>query len=273
MGFKFQVKLSGHWNNYSDEENAFLTRAYMSGLKGCKYLLRGNHYEYNFNTMEQVNLQSGKRRQIRAPPNLRPPAQPVVKPGPTVCVVVPPNAKGGDVLHVPHPQNKSVMMQVNVPMGAAPGATLLVPVPPLAIANHQKKKIVPQPQAIANGPAAADPAAAPAPAADASKSQAAAGPSHEKGLAIGAAAGVAGAAAVGAGVAVGMMAADGQLDGVIAGAGDMAADAGDAIGDVAADGAALVGDAAEAVADAAEPIIDELGEFAGDAADFIIDLF
>mmetsp|Transcript_21513 Transcript_21513/g.54195 ORF Transcript_21513/g.54195 Transcript_21513/m.54195 type:complete len:212 (-) Transcript_21513:846-1481(-) len=140
MGFKFQVKLSGHWNNYSDEENAFLTRAYMSGLKGCKYLLRGNHYEYNFNTMEQVNLQSGKRRQIRAPPNLRPPAQPVVKPGPTVCVVVPPNAKGGDVLHVPHPQNKSVMMQVNVPMGAAPGATLLVPVPPLAIANHQKKK-------------------------------------------------------------------------------------------------------------------------------------
>ncbi len=54
--YKFQVQLSGKWENYQDAENAILCRAFLSGAPGAKYALRGQDYQYDFGTMEQVFL-------------------------------------------------------------------------------------------------------------------------------------------------------------------------------------------------------------------------
>ncbi|CAD7970611.1 unnamed protein product [Amoebophrya sp. A25] len=226
--FKWQVKLSGSWENYSADENAQLTQAYMSGLKHCSYRLRGNDYQYNFETMEQVNVASGKRRQIRPPPGLKPPAAPVVPPGPTVCVLVPQSAKPGDVLHIPHPNNTALMMQVAVPADAYPGAQLLVPVPPA----DQVAAAAPAP----DQPASTDPAQADTATTDKDTKN---GSDMTGGMAHGAAIGAAGMAVMAGGVAAAVI----------------ATDSGDAIADVAMAGA------------------DEIGQFAGEAGNFVMNLF
>lgn len=111
--FRFQVKLEGQWKNYGDQENGVLTRAYMSGRQHAKFRIRGGQqYTYDFTKMQQVNEDSGRCRDIRPPPNLKPPAAPLVPPGPTMVVLVPSGGKPGDLMQVPHPEDKSVMLQV-----------------------------------------------------------------------------------------------------------------------------------------------------------------
>lgn len=259
--YKFQVQLAGKWENYSDEENGILCRAYMSGSKKAQYHLRGNSYQYEFTTMEQVNQDSGKRRRIRPPPNLKPPQAPLVPPGPTMMVVVPAHARPGDMMEVPHPQNKSVKLQVLVPPGARAGATLLVPVPPAPAPVVQQYAIaapaVPQSPAAAPQPStpSSAPQQPPTPTAPSSKHDGSG--DRMQGALIGAG----GMAAVG-GVLVGVGAATGNLGNV----GDGLVHATEATGDA-------IGDGAQAVGEFLEPAIEEMGELANDAGDFIMNLF
>lgn len=129
--YSFQIKLKGQWTDYYAEENAILTRAYLSGNKKVNYTLRGNSYEYDFSQMKQKNISTGKERSIRPPYGMKPPQKPIVKPGPTMMAIVPPGARPGDRIMVPHPTTPGVSLQVTVPPGAHPGATLMVPVPPV----------------------------------------------------------------------------------------------------------------------------------------------
>merc|ERR1719359_621804 len=80
--------------------------------------------------MVQINPESGKERQIRAPHKMKPPSKPIVPSGPTMVVKVPPGGPGTQIA-VPHPQNKSVTFAVDVPKTARVGAAMIVPVPPL----------------------------------------------------------------------------------------------------------------------------------------------
>lgn len=127
--YKFQIQLKGKFQDFWDDESGILCRAYLSGSKKASYTFRGTDYEYDFTAMTQTNKSSGKSRRIRPPYKMKPPEKPLVKPGPTMMAIVPPNAKSGDRIMVPHPSQPGVQLQVTVPPGARPGATLLVPVP------------------------------------------------------------------------------------------------------------------------------------------------
>merc|ERR1719408_372354 len=78
--------------------------------------------------MVQVNTDTRKERQIRAPRNWRAPSTPLVPSGPTTVVTVPPGSPG-KTIQVPHPVVKGAFIAVNVPRGAKPGQAMLVPVP------------------------------------------------------------------------------------------------------------------------------------------------
>lgn len=127
---KFQVKLGHGFQDYSDEEDRILKRAYLAGFPNARFSLRGQNYEYDFGKKEQKNLGSGKTREIRAPHRMKAPGSPVVPPGPTMCVKVPPGA-AGTTIQVPHPKDKRQFIAVTVPPSAKAGQAMLVPVPPL----------------------------------------------------------------------------------------------------------------------------------------------
>lgn len=295
--YKFQINLRGHWKDYYDEENSVICRAFMSGSKKAKYHLRGNNYEYDFNSMTQVNTDSGKSRKIRPPPNLKPPAKPIVPPGPTIMVVVPKGAQPGQRLQVPHPLDPSITLQVGVPPGAAEGATLLVPVPDL------KKCLQDAQPSLPGGDKGQE----------ARQEQHAANAQGNKNVALTAAGVGLGAAAVG-GAAYGLAqpgavdavggalsgAGDAVVDGLgvagnaIAGAGQdaigavggaagaagaaiMSTDAGAAVGGAVMGAADNIGDAlapvGAVIGDAMNPVIDEMGDAMQGAGSFIMNLF
>lgn len=197
------MMLGGHWKDYEKEEDNILKRAYMTGHKKAKYAIRGNQYEYDFNKMVQINPESGKERQIRAPHKMKPPSKPIVPSGPTMVVKVAPGTPGTQMT-VPHPQNKSVSFCVDVPKNAKVGAAMIVPVPPL-------------PADVGSGGGG--------------------GKKEDKGMSTAGkvGVGVAGAALVGGmavtGAVIGSAADDGAFDGAIDAAGAAMGDAGDAIGD------------------------------------------
>jgi len=124
----FQVKLGGDWKAYAKDEDKILKRAYLAGFPNAKYALRGQHYEADFNKMQQKNMDSGKSRDIRAPHKWKPPTAPITKAGPTFCITVPPGAPG-TTIQVPHPREKGAMIAVNVPPTAKVGQAMLVPIP------------------------------------------------------------------------------------------------------------------------------------------------
>merc|ERR1719486_1741849 len=78
--------------------------------------------------MVQINRDSGKERKIRQPMKWKPPSKPLVPPGPTTVVNVPPGSPG-KTIQVPHPRVKGAFISVNVPASAKPGQAMLVPVP------------------------------------------------------------------------------------------------------------------------------------------------
>jgi len=235
----FQVKLAGSWKDYSGNEDKILKRAYLAGFPNAKYKLRGQQYEVSFAKMTQKNSRTGKEREIRPPFKWTQPDKPIVDPGPTFCIKVPPGSPG-TTIQVPHPQDKSQFIAVNVPAGAKPGAAMLVPIPPV-------------------GAAPAAPAAAPA-------------GEEKKGWSTGAKVAVGGAVVIGvggvavAGAVLGTHIAEEGWDETMADLGDVAADAGEAIG-------AAAEDAGEAIVDAAEDAGEWIAGAAEDAGDFIMDLF
>eukprot|EP00929_Paragymnodinium_shiwhaense_P004750 TRINITY_DN1058_c1_g3_i1.p1 TRINITY_DN1058_c1_g3~~TRINITY_DN1058_c1_g3_i1.p1 ORF type:complete len:255 (-),score=83.93 TRINITY_DN1058_c1_g3_i1:217-981(-) len=235
----FQVKLGGDWKDYEQAEDKILKRAFMAGFPNAKFELRGQHYTYDFKKMVQINTGTGKERDIRQPFGWKQPSKPIVAPGPTMTITVPPGSAGKSI-QVPHPKDPSQMITVNVPAKAKAGQAMLVPVPALGAA-----------------PAADAPAAQPA----------AGGGGWSTGAKVGA--GLAGAGVVVGGAVLGMAVAEHGIEGtgdIIAdAAGDAGAAVSDAVGDVMASDAA--GAAGDALADAG----DHIGDFAADAGEFVVD--
>lgn len=124
----FQIKLSGAWTDYDAKEDRILKRAYMAGFPNAKFELRGQRYHYDFKRMRQLNVGSGKEREIRAPYAWKAPSKPIVPAGPTISVKVPPGS-AGTTIHVPHPKLPGQFIAVNVPKNAKTGQAMLVPVP------------------------------------------------------------------------------------------------------------------------------------------------
>jgi len=128
MSTGFQVKLSGEWTNYEEQEDKILKRAYLAGFPNAKYSLRGQEYETNFTKMKQKNLKTTKEREIRPPYKWKAPTDPITKQGPTFCITVPKNSPG-TTIQVPNPKDKKTSIAVNVPAGAKVGQAMLVPIP------------------------------------------------------------------------------------------------------------------------------------------------
>jgi len=89
MRGKWEITLAGDWNDYGAEEDGILKRAYLVGQQHAQFNLRGQDYEYDFKTMMQNNLQSGKEREIRAPRGMNAPPKPLVPQGAVVVIAVP----------------------------------------------------------------------------------------------------------------------------------------------------------------------------------------
>jgi len=236
---QFQVKLSGSWENYSEQEDKILKRAFMAGFPNARFKLRGHSYIYDFKTMKQINLDTKKEREIRPPHRWSAPAKPVVPAGPTMTIVVPPESPG-KAIHVPHPKDKGRMIIVNVPARARIGQAMLVPVPQVedcpvlgSVHKGDKAEVVGAPLGDATGKKVA----------------------KKGGWTTGTkvAAGVGGAAVVAGGAVLATEIAEHGADATF-----------DAIGEGATEAASAIGGAA---GDAGEAI----GEFAGEAGDFLMD--
>jgi len=248
---KFQIKLGGEWKDYEKQEDTILKKAYLIGHPNCKFHLRGQNYEYNFKSMKQVNLGSGKEREIRQPPGFKPPASPLLPSGPMTVITV---AKGqaGTTIEIPDPNKKGSKIQVNVPTGAKPGQKMAVPLPEpgQSVEDVQKKQ-----------------------------------KAHSTGAKL--AMGTAGIAAVG-GLALGGVVLGDHLTGGTLGVAEAAADIAGDVGTAAEDAVAAApgiaedvgdwaagaaGDAGEWIEGAAEDAGDWLGDAAEDTGDFIMSLF
>lgn len=124
---KFQIQLEGKWQDYNSEEDGVLKRAFLIGQPNALFHLRGQDYEYNFETCTQKNLNTHKERKIRPPLGMKPPAAPLLPPGCVIILTVP--AGAGDSMEVADPNNPGQTLQVAVPQGARPGSKMAVPVP------------------------------------------------------------------------------------------------------------------------------------------------
>jgi len=241
---KFQIKLSGSWQDYDDVEDRVLKRAFLIGQNSARFHLRGNDYEYNFKRMKQKNLKSNQERDIRGPPGLRKPPAPILPPGSTVIISVP-EGSAGKTIQIDDPNNKGQKISVNVPAGARKGQKMAVPIPEK---GQTVQDVCQKQQGWSTGAKTA------------------------AGLA---AVGTVGAAAVGGALigdhmAGGTMATDGAAAAV-----DMTTDAADAVQDWAPGAADAAGDWAEGAADDAgdwgEGAADDIGDFAEDAGDWLGD--
>lgn len=239
---KFQVKLSGQWQDYDDVEDKVLKRAFLIGQNSARFHLRGQDYEYNFKRMKQKNLKSKAERDIRPPRGLNKPPAPILPAGATVIITVPAGS-AGKTIEIYDPNNKGRKIAVNVPAGARPGQKMAVPVPEK---GQSIEEVCRKQQGWSTGAKTA------------------------AGLA---AVGTVGAAAVG-GALVGDHLAGGTMaaDGLAA-----ASDAVDAAVDWGGDAADAAGDwgegAADDIADFAGDAGDWLGDAAEDAGDWVMSLF
>lgn len=243
---KFQIKLSGQWQNYDEVEDRVLKRAFLIGQNSARFHLRGQDYEYNFRRMKQKNLKSKQERDIRPPRGLTKPPAPILPPGATVIISVPAGS-AGKTIEINDPNNKGQKIAVNVPAGARAGQKMAVPVPEK---GQNIEEVCKKQQGWSTGAKTA------------------------AGLA---AVGTVGAAAVGGALvgdhlAGGTMAADG-----ISAAADWAEGAADVAGDWGEGAADAAGDwgegAIDDIADFAEDAGDWLGDAAEDAGDWVMSLF
>lgn len=230
--------MGGEWKDYSNAEDKILKRAFMAGFPSVRFVHRGQSYTYDFRKMIQINAESRKERQIRAPRKWKQPSKPVCPAGPTTVITVPPGSPGTTIL-VPHPRSKGAFIAVNVPRNAKPGQAMLVPVPSMATSPSIPKSA---------HPAATDTASKKEPREKSAGSWTTGGT---------VAAGAVGAAAMGCayvgGIVLGDHIYDHGIDATVDVIGDGLEDAGEAVADVAVDAGEFVVDAAE-----------DLGEFVMD---------
>jgi len=250
---KFQITLSGQWEDYDKQEDMVLKRAYLVGQPNARFSLRGQQYEYNFKKMIQKNLGTKKVREIRPPYGMTAPKQALLPKGSMVVLTVK-KGQAGQTIEIPDPNNPGKKVQVNVPKGARPGSKMAVPVPEK---GEEIEKVQERQK------------------------------SHSTGAKI--AMGTAGVAAVGGLAVGGVILGDHLTDGAVGDAigvdiGGAVADAGAAVegaaGDVAeaaapvlADVGVWAEDAADTIGDAAEDAGDWLGDAAEDAGEFIMSFF
>jgi len=249
---KFQVKLGGEFKDYNNDEDKILKRAYMAGFPHAKFHLRGQNYTYDFGWMVRINRDTGKERRIRQPRKWKAPAKPLVPPGPTTVVNVPPGSPG-TTIQVPHPRVKGAFISVNVPASAKAGQAMLVPVPPKAAVTRAGAHM-PTTKGVSDTSAPTSKAAEVTDCGSTGGSEAGAWTTGGK-VAAGTATvlGVGGAAVGGA--ILGEHIAEHGLDATVDAVGDGMEDAAEATGD-------FFVDAGEFIVDAAE-----------DVGDFVMDLF
>jgi len=234
--------LKRSWQDYTGNEDRILKRAYLAGFPNARYTMRGHSYQVHFGKMTQKNLNSGNTREIRPPYKWMAPAAPIVKPGATFVVKVPPGGPGS-IIQVPHPRLKDQVVAVNVPSTAKVGQAMLVPIP----------TGLPAPVTVVE-PSAAEAAAVAAEKDEGEKTK------KKKGWSTGSK--VAGVAAVGgvavAGAVLGEHIASEGWDETMADLGEVAKEAGESM----APATDLVEDAGEWAADAGDEVVD-----------FVFDLF
>jgi hypothetical protein len=241
-GSKFQVELSGRWQDYSREEDALLKKAWMVGNPKVQYNFRDQYYCYDFSKMEQINHLTGKGRPIREPYGFpKRPQTSLLPTGPMVVITIK-RDQIGQCIQVPDPNNPGQQVPVYVPKDAKPGSKMAVPMPGKGekVEQVQKKQKQYEDDAKKSGK-----------------------------WSTGAKVGATGAALVGVGaigvggVILGDHLAGGDMAGDLA---DTAVDVGEAIGDFGED-------AIEALGDFGEDAIDWFGDAGEDVGDFIMDLF
>lgn len=264
----FQVQLKGHWSDYDRQEDMLMKRAFLVGQKNVRYTFRDSTYEYDFKNMQQLNVHTGKRRDIRPPMGMRAPKKPLLPPGPMICITVPPGA-AGTIIEVSNPNDPGKKIQVSVPPSAKPGQKMAIPIPEKGekVEAVQKKQAAMSTGAkVAAGTAGVGLVAA----------AVVGGVVLGDHLAGGDMAETVGETAVDVTETIGESAVDGAED-VADWVADTAPDALDALDDGAGDVAGWVGDAAEDVGDwlgdAGVDVADWLGDAAEDVGDFVMDLF
>lgn len=119
--------LEGKWKNYTGSENDRISDAYVAGFRGTKYVYRHHTYEYNFETMMQVNSKTKKERMIRPPPNLNRPDHPLLPKGPMIVVAV--KEDGQTEMTLDDPSNPGQTIEVYLPPGVRKGDRVGIPVP------------------------------------------------------------------------------------------------------------------------------------------------
>merc|ERR1719401_482099 len=122
----FQVKLAGSWKDFAHDDDSLLKIAFKCGHPKVWCNNRNQQYEYDFETMLQKNLTTGKIRSIRPPhrahaPNLSEPVPPVA------VIEVPPGCAGTEIV-MPHPTVSGEFISVFAPVGAKDYQKMLVPV-------------------------------------------------------------------------------------------------------------------------------------------------
>eukprot|EP00929_Paragymnodinium_shiwhaense_P073170 TRINITY_DN3720_c0_g2_i1.p1 TRINITY_DN3720_c0_g2~~TRINITY_DN3720_c0_g2_i1.p1 ORF type:complete len:345 (+),score=89.62 TRINITY_DN3720_c0_g2_i1:46-1080(+) len=151
LGFKAQSP-DGRWVDYCKEADAILKQAYEAGLPSLRFLVRGCMHKFDFESMEQSNLNTLEKRPMKAPHNAK---RPYVAQRRSVfsvknwvhavnredsvkasfarhrpAYIVPaPAGKAGCTIKVPHPKKLGKAMFVKVPKDAKAGQPVWVAVP------------------------------------------------------------------------------------------------------------------------------------------------
>jgi len=239
---KFQITLSGKWEDYCNEEDMVLKRAYLVGQPNVKFSLRGQQYEYSFTKMIQKNLGTKKEREIRAPPGLTAPEAPLLPKGQMIILTVR-KGQAGQTIQIKDPNNSGQTIPVKVPERAKTGQKMAVPVPEKGetVEKVQEKQ-------------------------------------RKHSTCARLAMGTAGVAAVGGLAVGGVILGDHLSDGAVGDAigvdiGGAVAEAGTAVEGAVADTGEWLEGAGETIADGAEDAGDWLGDAAEDTGDFIMSLF
>jgi len=311
-GKGFKAKFSGSCRDYSIHCNDLLQQAYTAGCPSMRLNVKGHMYKFDFETMEQRNLNTLETAEMRAPHDLeRPVKNPLfrmenllhpftkgrqsfkenVTPQRPVYVVRVPAGGPGKTILVPHCKKLGKSLRVAVPAEAKVGQPLFLPVPCTAVKTKLKYAAggaAGGGGAVLAGVAAGEATATAVCGAGGAAALGAAAPVIAggvvvAGVAVAAAAGVhyasknpTKAMVIGALTVAGLAAIDHVRDvGVFEAAGDAAELAGDAVeatGDVAEGARAVAEDVGDELADAADEL-DWSRDAAEDGVDFILDLF
>lgn len=149
-GQGFKAKVDGKWQDYSTPCHQLLMEAYEAGCPSMRLHVKGNMYKFDFEKMEQKNLNTLDISEMRAPhhakrpkrssifqkENLRHPLskgrksiRDQVRPQRPVFVVRVPADSAGTTIRVPHPKKLGKAMPVAVPAEAKVGQPLYLPMP------------------------------------------------------------------------------------------------------------------------------------------------